>query len=380
MNKKLTALLLAFVTMFSFLPCSYAAKSVSQLKEELSSNQKKAEKTQKEIKEKQTEQNAQKKRKNSIDLEIAQLQDDIDVIEGAINEKNTEISAKNQEIKVIDESLKKIDKQLKKRMKIIYEGGETSYLEMLFSAKGLSDLFTRISIIESILKHDNAIMDEYQSQIDQINEAKQVIENEKKEQVQAQDLLLGKQSKIKEKQAEQQKIIDELSKDINELKRQEEEMEKAERQIQAQINAALNSSAQKAVTYKGNGKFLFPLASYTRVSSPFGYRTHPITGTNKLHSGIDYAAPQGTAIYAAEDGVVLTSGWVNGYGYTVTINHGGGYVTLYGHCSKLLVSAGQTVTRGQTIAKVGSTGNSTGNHLHFEVKVNGVAQNPANYL
>ena len=122
------------------------------------------------------------------------------------------------------------------------------------------------------------------------------------------------------------------------------------------------------------------MASYTRKSSPYGYRIHPITGTRKLHSGVDYAAPHGTAIYAAEDGVVLTSGWINGYGYTVTVNHGGGYVTLYAHCSKLLVSAGQKVSAGQTIAKVGSTGNSTGNHLHFEVKVNGKAVNPEGYL
>lgn len=380
MKKKVLALFLALTTATSVMPTAYAAKSVSQLKEELSENQKKAEKTQKEIKEKQAEQNEQKAKKNTLDLEISGLQDDIDAIQSVINEKNSEIESKNAEIQVLDASLQKTDKQLKTRMKIMYESGTTSYLEMIFASKGLSDLFTRLSIIESIVKHDNQIIDEYQSQIAQINEAKQVIETEKNEQVEAKEILEGKQNQIKAKQAEQQKLIDELSKDINELKRQEAEMEKAEQQIQAQINSALNSSAQKNVTYKGNGKFILPLASYTRISSNYGYRIHPITGTRKLHSGIDYAAPYGTAIYAAEDGVVLTSGWVNGYGYTITINHGGGYVTLYGHCSKLVASAGQTVKKGETIAKVGSTGNSTGNHLHFEVKVNGVAKDPANYL
>ena len=279
-----------------------------------------------------------------------------------------------------EEEIKKTDKQLKKRMKIMYENGTVSYLEMILKSKGLSDLFTRISVIESIVKHDNAIINEYEMQVEQIAAAKALIENEKNEQVEAREILESKQNTIKAKQAEQQRLINELNADINELKRQEAEMEKAEQQIQAQINAALNSSSQKNVKYTGNGKFLFPLASYTRISSPYGYRIHPITGTRKLHSGIDYAAPHGTAIYAAEDGSVLTSGWINGYGYTVTINHGGGYVTLYAHCSKLLVSAGQTVKKGQTIAKVGSTGNSTGNHLHFEVKVNGKAVNPAGYL
>lgn len=380
MKRRLFTLALALMMGVLSVTPVYAAKSVNDLKKELSESQRKVEDTKKEIRNKQAQQNAQKAKKNEIDIEISGLQDDIDAVQAVINEKNAEIDAKNAEITVLDESIKKTDKQLKKRMKIMYENGNTSYLELIFQAKGLSDLFTRISIIESIVKHDNAIIDEFQAQVAQIEEAKQIIETEKTEQVEARQLLESKQNQIKVKQAEQEKIIKELSKDINELKKQEAEMEKAEQQIQAQINAALNSSSQKNVKYTGNGKFKFPLASYTRISSPYGYRIHPITGTRKLHSGIDYAAPLGTAIYAAEDGVVLTSGWINGYGYTVTVNHGGGYVTLYAHCSKLLVSAGQAVVKGQTIARVGSTGNSTGNHLHFEVKVNGKAVNPAGYL
>lgn len=378
--KKIIAIILSISALVSLSPASYAAKSVSQLKEELSQNQKKAAQTQKEIKAKQAEQNEHKKKKNAIDLEISSLQDDIDAIQSVIDEKNAEIDAKNEEILVLDESLKKTDKQLKKRMKVMYESGTTSYLEMIFSAKGLSDLFTRLSIIESIVKHDNQIMDEFERQITEINEAKQIIETEKNEQVEARSILDGKKQQIAVKQAEQQKLIDALSKDINELKKQEAEMEKAEQQIQAQINAALKGSNQKDVVYSGNGKFILPIASYTRISSPFGYRIHPITGTRKLHTGIDYAAPHGTAIYAAEDGVVLTSGWINGYGYTITINHGSGYVTLYAHCSTLVATAGQRVVQGQTIARVGSTGNSTGNHLHFEVKVNGQATDPAKFL
>ena len=255
MNKRILALILALVCAISA-SSVYAAKSVSQLKEELSQNQKNAEKTQKEIKAKQQEQNEQKKKKNAIDLEISSLQDDIDIIQSVIDEKNAEIDAKNAEIAVLDESLQKTDKQLKKRMKIMYENGTTSYLEMIFSAKGLSDLFTRLSIIESIVKHDNKIIEDYQMQIDQIAAAKEIIETEKNEQVEAMDILEGKRSQIKAKQQEQQKLIDELSKDINELKKQEAEMEAAERQIQSQINAALGKSDQQSVTYSGNGKFI----------------------------------------------------------------------------------------------------------------------------
>lgn len=376
--KRILSLIMAAI--FSISTVSYAAKSVSDLKSELAQSQKKTEETKKQIQSKQAEKNSQKAQKDSLDIEISGLQADIDKIQSVIDEKNAEINEKNAEIEALDIELKATDKRLKKRMKVIYESGTESYLELILNSTGIADLFTRIAVVESILKHDNSIMDNYRNQITEITEAKEIVEKEKNEQVEAQDILEAKQNQIKAKQAEKQKIIDSLSKDINELKKQEQEQEKAEKELQSQINAALKSSSQQSVSYSGNGKFGFPLTSYTRISSTYGYRIHPITGTKKLHTGIDYAAPYGTSILAAEDGVVLTSGWNSGYGYCVTINHGGGYVTLYGHCSSLLVSAGQKVTRGQTIAKVGSTGNSTGNHLHFEVRVNGATVNPAGYL
>lgn len=380
MKKRLLALLLVLTVSLSLVPVAYAAKSVNQLKEDLKANQESVEKTKKEIKEKEAEYNEQKKKKNAIDLEIAVLQKDIDAIQSVIDEKNAEIEAKNAEIAEVEASIKETDKLLKQRMKVMYENGDISYLEILFESDGLSDLYTRMYIIETIVEHDNKLIEEYKARITQIEEAKKTIELEMEEQVEARKILDEKKSVIKVKQDEQNALVKALSSDINELKRQEAEMEKAERQIQAQINAALSSSGQKNVTYTGSGKFILPLASYTRISSPYGYRIHPITGTRKLHSGIDYAAPAGTAIYAADDGVVLTSGWINGYGYTITVNHGSGIVTLYAHCSSLIAKAGQKVTKGQTIARVGTTGNSTGNHLHFEVKVNGVAQDPNKYL
>ena len=366
--------------MFLLSSVAYAAKSVSDLKSELAQSQKKTEETKKQIQSKQAEKNSQKAQKDSLDVEIAGLQSDIDKIQSVIDEKNAEIDEKNNEIAVLEDEIKATDKRLKKRMKVIYESGTESYLELILKSTGIADLFTRIAVVESILKHDNNIMDNYRNDIAEITAAKEIVEQEKNEQVEAQNILAEKQNQIKVKQTEKQKIIDSLSKDINELKKQEAEQEKAEKELQSQINAALKGSSQQSVTYSGNGKFGFPLTSYTRISSTYGYRIHPITGTKKLHTGIDYAAPYGTSILAAEDGVVLTAGWNSGYGYCVTINHGGGYVTLYGHCSSLLVSAGQKVTRGQTIAKVGSTGNSTGNHLHFEVRVNGSTVNPAGYL
>ena len=378
--KKIISLLLSLSLMLSGILAVDAAKSVNDLKKELENNQKKSEQTKKDIKAKQAEMKTFSAESDALDVEILALQADIDSVQAVIDEKDAEIQQKNAEIDFLNQEAVKTREKLKKRMKVIYENGMTSYLEMIFEANGIADLFTRVAVVESIVKHDNNIIADYNQKAQLIEDAKLVVEAEKNEQVEAREILEGKKSVIKQKQAEKDKIINELNKDINALKKLEAQMQAAEKQLQNQINAALKSSSQSSVVYKGNGKFHFPLASYTRVSSPYGNRIHPIYKTNKFHAGIDYAAPHGTAIYAADDGVVLTSGWVNGYGYTVSINHGSGYVTMYAHCSSLLVSSGQSVKRGQTVARVGSTGNSTGNHLHFEVRVNGKTVNPASYL
>jgi len=379
MRKKWISAVLAVAIVFSNFS-AYGEKSVSDLKKELAESNRKTEETKKKIREKQEEKDSQKAKKDELDIEIGGLEEDIAKIQAVIDEKDRIIDEKNAEIERLNGDIEETQKRLKKRMKVIYENGTESYLEIILNSKGITDMFTRIAVVESILKHDNGLLDDYRGQIAELDEAKAAVEKEKNEQIEAQDILEEKRDELKAKKEEQERIIKELEGDIEELKRQEAAQEKAARELQSQIDSALKTPSQSGVQYKGNGKFGFPLTSYTRMSSPYGYRIHPITGTRKLHSGVDYAAPYGTSILAAEDGTVLTAGWNSGYGYCVTINHGGGYVTLYGHCSSLLVTAGQKVKRGQTIAKVGSTGNSTGNHLHFEVRVNGSPVDPTGYL
>ena len=379
MRKKGISALLAVVIVFSTFP-AYSAKSVADLRRELEENGRNTEETKRQIREKEEERSSQKARKDELDIEIGGLEDDIARIQGVIDEKDRIIGEKNEAIERLNGDIAETWERLRKRMKVIYENGAESFLEIILNSKGITDLFTRLAVVDSILKHDNGMVEEYRGQIAELDEAKGVVEREKGEQLEAQGILEGKRDELKPKQEEQARIVEELEGDIEELKRQEAAQERAAGELQAQIDSALKTPSQSSVPYKGNGKFGFPLTSYTRVSSPYGYRIHPITGTRKLHSGIDYAAPYGTSILAAEDGTVLTAGWNSGYGFCVTINHGGGYVTLYGHCSSLLVTAGQKVKKGQTIAKVGSTGNSTGNHLHFEVRVNGSPVDPSGYL
>ncbi|MBQ7794212.1 MAG: M23 family metallopeptidase, partial [Clostridia bacterium] len=280
----------------------------------------------------------------------------------------------------LNTDIEKTTEKLKARMKVMYEYGSTSYLEILMEAKGFSDLFTRIAAVQAIVRHDNSIIDKYAAQIEELEAAKLVVETEKAEQVEAKGLLTEQQDKLEVLRNEKSKVISELNKDIAALEAAEKQKEKDANALQAEINKALSSKSASNVVYRGNGKFAWPSASSTRITSNFGYRIHPIFGTKKLHRGLDIGAAAGTNVLAAESGVVLTAGYNSSYGYYITINHGSGYVTLYAHNSKLLVKSGDTVSRGQVIAKCGSTGNSTGPHIHFEVQVNGKLVNPLNYL
>jgi len=172
--------------------------------------------------------------------------------------------------------------------------------------------------------------------------------------------------------------LDNQIKEINaRLKKIEEEEDKLISQSNALVNQIKN--LQKSGAYAG-GSMTWPCPSSKTISSYYGNRLHPILKKYKMHTGIDISAKQGASIVAANKGTVIMAGWQSGYGYTVVVDHGGGITTLYAHCSKILVSVGQNVKAGETIAKVGSTGMSTGPHLHFEVRKNGATTNPLNYV
>ena len=157
---------------------------------------------------------------------------------------------------------------------------------------------------------------------------------------------------------------------LNELERTSRELEQAIRRLQ--------SPDDPAIVTKGKGAMAWPTAG--PITSYYGYRTHPIHGTRKLHTGLDISAPHNQAVMTATDSTVIMSDWYGGYGQTIVIDHGGGVSTLYGHNSSLVVGVGQQVVRGQTVAKIGSTGVSTGPHCHFEVRVNGTPEDPLGWL
>ena len=220
-------------------------------------------------------------------------------------------------------------------------------------------------------------------QANQIKQQRTEVETKKNEITLIRQQLLAEKVDYQTQAQLQSELIGRLNSDRLALEAAQTQLQKDSQAIgnliQQKIRAAeLAKANSKRNWVRGSGIMAFP--SNGRISSPFGFRTHPKLGYRRMHTGMDFAASYGSPIRAADSGTVIFAGWYGGYGYAVIINHGKGITTLYGHSSKLYVVEGESVKRGQAIAAIGSTGLSTGPHLHFEVRKNGNPVNPANYF
>jgi murein DD-endopeptidase MepM/ murein hydrolase activator NlpD len=282
-----------------------------------------------------------------------------------------------------DERVKSRDALLKSRLRLMYMNGSVSYIDVLFSATNFSDFLDRFLALQSVVGQDKQILEKNKEDKETITTKKKEVDTKLAEiqklalEAEATKDTLSNQEKKKEV------LLASLDQNLEQLDGMDEEAEKkliALASQRAQLNKKKKELAD-SFKYSG-GQLLWPVPGRTRMSDGFGYRIDPIKHVRKLHKGIDIPAPAGTTIVAAESGVVLIASVVSGYGNTVVIDHGNGIWTWYGHIREggIKVKEGQKVTRGQKIAEVGSTGDSTGNHLHFEVRKNEVAVEPLPYL
>jgi len=256
----------------------------------------------------------------------------------------------------------------------MYENLDKSYVETLVESKSISDFFERFELISRISKKDKEMMDLLYVAKKDSEEKKQSMEGMKLEKQKQAGESLQTLDVLKVSRSNVEDQIKQISSTMNELDRQEDEITKQSQELEGQIRGL-----QKGAKYAG-GSMLWPSPNCRQVSSPYGMRFHPITKKYQMHTGIDIPASYGATTVAANSGTVIYAGWQTGYGYTVIIDHGGGISTLYAHSSKLLVSVGMHVDAGQAIARVGSTGLSTGPHLHFEVRRNGMTTDPLGYV
>lgn len=323
----------------------------------------------------------------NLDAQVTTMQGKIDDLNQKISTKKTEISEKEKELAQAEKQRDDQYEVMKKRIKFIYERGNGYYLEILIKSGSFSDMLNRATYVSMLSDYDQKQLEELAQKAKEVSLAKQDLEEEKKTLDAAEQSVRSEQSSMQSLIADKKTQIDSLSSEITtkEESIRQYEAEKAEQDstIAALEKAVTDEKARLAeqnARHFAGGVFTWPCPSYSYISSEFGYRIHPIYGYQRFHSGLDMAAPSGSPILAAADGKVVAASYEATMGNYVMIDHGDGLYTVYMHASALYVSTGQEVSSGTQIAAVGSTGSSTGPHLHFSVRLNGQYVNPHNYL
>ena len=322
-----------------------------------------------------------------LDSGLEAMQAKIDKYNDLISEKEKQITKNEKELEKAEEVQKKQYNDMKKRIRFMYERGDSTYLDVLASSESFGDILNKADYIEQLSAYDRNKLNEYAEQTkyveacrEELKEEKKVIDEAKKD---AETEQAGMNDLLDEKQAQVGGVNADITNKEAAIKEYENAIASENSEIKAMEKAVADEKAKLAQAdarqYNG-GMFTWPCPSYTRISDDYGERIHPILGIKQFHNGVDMAAPSGSPILAAYDGDVVGAGYSPTMGNYVMIDHGSGLYTIYMHASALYVSVGQSVTKGQKIAAVGSTGRSTGSHLHFSVRLNGAYTSPWNYL
>lgn len=313
----------------------------------------------------------------ALQAELDKATKEYEAIKKELDDTETKIEKNTVLLEQAERSLAKRMDVLNKRIRDIYKNGQISYIDVLFGARDFSDFMTRMDLLKRIIKFDYDLIVKIKEERAAILARRAELEQDKlaieRLAAEAED----KRNEVEVKTANKQELLDSAVNDRDMAERAYQELLAAS----AQVEAMIRQSMYRPPSGSGgmySGRMIWPI--YGEVTSEFGWRTHPIFGTSKYHSGMDIAGDYGLPVVAAASGVVIHAGWISGYGNTVIIDHGGSVSTLYGHNDSLAVFEGQSVSQGQLIAYCGSTGYSTGPHVHFEVRENGSPVSPYNYL
>ncbi len=387
---------------------TYAADSITDLKDKQSDIQKKQKETAAQLEKLKADQSQQQAYKEALDTQLANVQEEVRVITERVRLLDSQIKQKESEI--VDQQ-KKIDGQfeeLKQYIRAMYLTGEASNLEILLNAENILDFSEKLQVVQSISTYEAQLIDGLETALAEIADEKKAIESDRAEVAQAKAELETKEAQVESLVAESQKVLEQLKQQVNDQQKKAEELaaekaatdkeidewyaeyyrkleeERKRQEEEAKQNQGNNgssggsgSSGAGNINYAGTGSFTWPTPGVTKITSYWG------DGRNHQALDIAGAGAYGKAIVASDGGKVIRtnySGWGGGYGLYVMIDHGNGYSTMYAHCSSVAVSVGQTVSKGQVIGYIGSTGDSSGPHLHFEVRKNGVKIDPLQFF
>lgn len=313
--------------------------------------------------------------KKALDDQVTVLEDEISELDVKIDEYEVQIEEVTVELDAATVALEEQYEMYKTRVRVMYESGATGYLDILLSADSVGDFFEKLDIVSQIAEYDSKLTDKLRDEQERIQSKKDELEELKQGLVDSKTSLQTKKSDLDKKMAQRDAIIKKINSSKASLEKQLKEIEAEEARVRAQI-----ARLSKGGTQYTGGAMLWPTPSCRTITSSYGWRMHPVLHYEKLHTGIDIGAGYGAKIIAAESGTVITATYNTAYGNYVVLDHGGGVCTLYAHQSSMAVSVGQYVNVGDTIGYVGSTGYSTGPHLHFEVIVNGATTDPLGYI
>lgn len=323
-----------------------------------------------ELKQNENQQKSITQQLQELEAQIEKTENEIAQIRNNIRTTEKQISDTTEELIAAEDYIDSKQDLLGDRLRVMYKNGTVGYAEVLLNSRDFTDLLTNLDMVKRIVDHDVELLKHLEEQKALIEDKKAQLENQRNQLLTLRNSAENKQQQLVVSRGQQQRLREELQQDRVELAKQLDQIEREARALEDQLRK-LQSSGE----YIG-GKMSWPVPGYSRISSPYGNRIHPILRTQRFHSGIDIPAPSGVTVVAAAQGKVVSAGTLGSYGRTIIIDHGGGIMTLYAHNSRLSVSVGQQVARGQKIAEVGSTGMSTGPHVHFEVRKDGKFQDP----
>lgn len=398
--KKFIIMLLTCTLALGFLSASTdtAAKTIKELQEEQRQLRAKEKEAETRLSELRSEKNTLTNEIIALNIEIELSEDQLTYIHNRLDTTRDELERTTAELKEAEELRENHYEALKKRLRYIHESGNVGYIQVLFNSKSIGDFLNRAEYVNDIVLYDQNMYARLEEIEVSISDKRDLIEQQLREievlamqeeekileLEQAKDARTRVMEDIESDESKYNQMVAMLSEESDAIgKKIKQAQEEAEKQARA---AAAAAAARKAQNYSSgtgvppSGQFSWPVPGYYNLSSGYKNRVSPITGRPEFHTGIDIPAPRGTSIVAAEAGTVILAGSNGGYGICVVIDHGNGVSTLYGHNSSLLVSVGDRVSKGQTIAKCGSTGMSTGNHCHFEVRINGSPTSPGGYV